>query len=141
MEFPFIIIQHIPFIIDIEITDEDLASELEGSDLILKVGNEYHDVSITDGKGSISYTPSGRTALTFSCDSFHFDKELTPVPLWMSILPPLIAILFALAFREVFSALFAGLLVGHHHTCISMQGATYSWPFSRGIFHCRHLPA
>ena len=110
--FPFIIIQHIPFSIDVNITNVELANELEGSELILKIGNEPCNVSINNGKGSISFTATGNTALSFSCDSFHFDKELTPVPLWMSILPPLIAILFALAFREVFSALFAGLLVG-----------------------------
>lgn len=112
IEFPFIIIQHIPFTIDIALTDPELAELLEGQDLLIRVGGEDQFVKISEGKGSISFTASHKSTIHFSCDSFEFDREVTPVPLWMSILPPLIAILFALAFREVFSALFAGLLVG-----------------------------
>jgi len=112
IEFPFIIIQHIPFTIDIVLTDLELAEELDGQNLIIRVEGEDQLVKISEGKGNISFTASHKTNIHFSCDSFEFDKEITPVPLWMSILPPLIAILFALAFREVFSALFAGLLVG-----------------------------
>ncbi len=37
---------------------------------------------------------------------------LTNIPLWMSIIPPLIAIAFALIFQEVFVAIFSGILVG-----------------------------
>jgi len=112
IELPFIIIQHISFSIEIEITKPELAAVMEGNDLKLKVGNEYEDVRILNGKGTIKYTVNKKTELSFSCDAFHLAKDVTPVPLWMSILPPLIAILFALIFREVYSALFAGLLVG-----------------------------
>ncbi len=41
-----------------------------------------------------------------------FEKTVNPIPLWLSILPPLIAILMALLTKEVFSSLFVGLLVG-----------------------------
>lgn len=37
---------------------------------------------------------------------------VNPIPLWFGIIPPLIAILFALIFKEVFSALMLGLLSG-----------------------------
>ena len=39
-------------------------------------------------------------------------KVVNPIPLWLSILPPLIAILMALITKEVFSSLFIGLLIG-----------------------------
>lgn len=39
-------------------------------------------------------------------------RNVTPIPLWLSILPPLIAILMALLTKEVFSSLFVGLLIG-----------------------------
>ncbi|MCU4157220.1 hypothetical protein J1N10_14680 [Carboxylicivirga sp. A043] len=43
----------------------------------------------------------------------HVEKRgVTPIPLWLSILPPLIAILMALITKEVFSSLFIGLLIG-----------------------------
>ena len=35
-----------------------------------------------------------------------------PMPLWMSILPPMIAIVMALLLKEVISALFLGILSG-----------------------------
>ncbi|GAF01406.1 Na+/H+ antiporter NhaC family protein [Saccharicrinis fermentans] len=41
-----------------------------------------------------------------------YEKELSPIPLWFSIWPPLIAIFMALLTKEVFSSLFVGLLVG-----------------------------
>ena len=38
--------------------------------------------------------------------------RLREVPLWLSVVPPLIAILLALLFKEVVSSLFAGILAG-----------------------------
>ena len=35
-----------------------------------------------------------------------------PMPLWMSILPPLVAIVMALLIKEVISSLFVGILTG-----------------------------
>jgi Na+/H+ antiporter NhaC len=91
-------------------------------------------VIIQDGRGQISFTAAGSSELVFSCNAFHFSRELTPVPLWMSILPPLIAILFALVFREVFSALFAGLLVGttilHFYAGSNIFAAVFQGIFS-----------
>ncbi len=39
-------------------------------------------------------------------------EDITPIPIWFSIFPPLIAILMALLTKEVFSSLFVGLLFG-----------------------------
>lgn len=39
-------------------------------------------------------------------------KPVNPIPLWLSILPPLIAILMAFLTKEVYSSLFTGTLVG-----------------------------
>ena len=39
-------------------------------------------------------------------------EEVNPIPLWLSILPPLIAIAMALIFREVLSALLVGIFSG-----------------------------
>lgn len=53
--------------------------------------------------------------------------SVSPVPLWTSALPPLFAILFALLFREVLTALFLGIFTG---TAI-MGFYAKGWP---GIF-------
>lgn len=39
-------------------------------------------------------------------------EKINPIPLWLSALPPLIAIIMALVTKEVFSSLFIGLLFG-----------------------------
>ena len=40
------------------------------------------------------------------------EKAINPIPLWMSVLPPLVAIMLALVFREVITSLFIGILSG-----------------------------
>jgi len=134
VEFPFIIIQHIPFDIEIKVLNEDVARSLEGKELSIKVGDETQDIRILDGKGIITYVAPKKSSLAFSCGSFRFEKDFTPVPLWMSVLPPLIAILFALVFKEVYSALLAGLLVGttilHFYAGSSLIIAVFQGIFS-----------
>ncbi len=60
VEFPFIIIQHIPFTIDIEITDPDAAAALEGNTLRMKIGPEYNDIRIQDGIGTDQLYRTGK---------------------------------------------------------------------------------
>ena len=43
---------------------------------------------------------------------YVFGPAATPMPLWMSILPPLVAIVMALLIKEVISSLFVGILTG-----------------------------
>lgn len=105
---PFIVVQHIPFNIDLEIAGLPPGDTV----LMIRVGDEAKEVQLKDGKGSISHTLHKKSKLTIQYEADSVQKPVSPIPLWMSILPPLIAILFALLFREVFSALFAGLLVG-----------------------------
>ncbi len=133
IEFPFIIIQHIPFDIEIEITDIETAKALEGKEISIHIGEEYKEVMILNGKGEINYVLGRKTEMNFSCDAFQYGKEVNPVPLWMSILPPLIAILFALIFKEVFSALFAGLLIGTTILHFFAGSSIFIAPF-QGIF-------
>jgi len=134
VEFPFIIIQHIPFTIDFKVVDPIQAAAIEGHELSVRINGKTEKVVINDGLGKISFSASQKQGLVIRADGFSFRKDLTPVPLWMSILPPLIAILFALAFREVFSALFAGLLVGttilHFYAGSNIFAAIFQGVFS-----------
>ena len=43
---------------------------------------------------------------------YVFGPASAPMPLWMSILPPLVAIVMALVIKEVISSLFVGILTG-----------------------------
>src|SRR5690606_8631113 len=43
---------------------------------------------------------------------FTYVRDVTPMPLWMSIIPPLIVILLALVFKEEVSSLVIGIVSG-----------------------------
>jgi len=47
-----------------------------------------------------------------SSNPVTFEQQVPAIPLWLSIIPPLLAILMALVFREVITALFTGIFVG-----------------------------
>jgi Na+/H+ antiporter NhaC len=51
-------------------------------------------------------------SITVEIGDETFDKPINPIPLWLSVIPPLIAILLALVFREVITSLFIGILSG-----------------------------
>ncbi|MCU4175723.1 Na+/H+ antiporter NhaC family protein [Carboxylicivirga sp. N1Y90] len=60
-------------------------------------------------------------------------KKINPIPLWLSILPPLIAIIMALLTKEVFSSLFVGLLFGS--ACLfKYAGANFFIAIAKGGF-------
>ena len=79
-------------------------------------------VTLVTAKGQRTFTlapglhllrAGGRTALYHVADaSVPAGGRLRRIPLWLSILPPLIAIGLALLFKEVLISLFAGIWVG-----------------------------
>lgn len=52
------------------------------------------------------------TKLKIEYKNHTFSKDITPIPLYLSIIPPLIAIAVALIIKEVFTALFLGIFSG-----------------------------
>ena len=104
-----VVVQHIPaeFRVILPVTVEEMPDSV-----ILQVNGTSRKVDVQEGVAVFSHTFDRAGDLTVRLADQVFQKRFTPVPLWMSILPPLIAILMALAFREVYSALFTGLLVG-----------------------------
>jgi len=65
-----------------------------------------------EGKASFSYKFRDPETPTVKIDELFAVKDVRPIPLWLSILPPLFAIAMAMIFREVISALFVGLFTG-----------------------------
>ncbi len=62
-----------------------------------------------------------------------YKNRMNPIPLWFSVLPPLIAILMALLTKEVFSSLFMGLFVGA--TIIwKYKGFSFFMSLFKGLF-------
>jgi len=55
---------------------------------------------------------SGQSLEIYNGTDLVFQKTIKTIPLWLSILPPLLAILLALVFKEVIASLFVGIFVG-----------------------------
>jgi Na+/H+ antiporter NhaC len=90
----------------------ELFGQLEGQTILADFNGEAYELIFEKNLAVISYNFPEDEQLTLSIADFYWEKHITPIPLWMSILPPLIAILIALLLKEVYVALFLGVLSG-----------------------------
>lgn len=104
-----VVVQHIPA--EIELLIPKLYINSDGK-VNIQINDSVATVSPVHGKFIFARVFHHKEELTISIGTVKQTKKVTPIPLWMSIIPPLIAIIFALGFREVYSALFTGLFVG-----------------------------
>jgi len=91
--------------------------------LALRINGQVQELSFTEGEARFSLPQQAELvqvsanlgthtlARLYSLDAAEA-SGLRQLPMWLSILPPLIAIVLALIFREVLLALFAGIWVG-----------------------------
>jgi Na+/H+ antiporter NhaC len=110
--FPEIIVEGVEQNIVIELTDREIAKQLEGQIFTVFINKQKTEGELFHGKIEIPYNFPEKENLSVSVGTYTQTKETNPIPLWFSILPPLIAIFFALMFREVYSALTAGIWIG-----------------------------
>lgn len=103
--------EDIPVTFLFEVTDPGIKS-LVNEEIAVTINGEISYLNFKNGEARISRVMQGEQRLSVSVDDFGFEDDFTPIPLWMSVLPPLIAILMALFIKEVYSALFTGILVG-----------------------------
>lgn len=80
--------------------------------LVVEVNNQARLVPMTKGVGKLEVTLNQKQTIALFIGNKYFEKTYNPVPLGWSIWPPLIAILMALIFREVYTALLAGIFMG-----------------------------
>ncbi|MCT4615692.1 MAG: Na+/H+ antiporter NhaC family protein [Marinifilaceae bacterium] len=86
-----------------------------------------------DGKYTFDYTADKRQNLSVTIGTQTSKIEINPIPLYLSILPPLIAIFMALFFKEVFSSLFMGLFSGSFIIYLFNQDSIFD-AFFKSIF-------
>jgi len=128
-----IIVRNVETEININIPNAELAKEFNDKEITVYLNDSLLQLKIINGKASFKHTFTKKEELNIKIGNFDFTKEVDPIPLWLSILPPLIAIFMALVFREVFSALFIGLLVGT--TIIYFyQGEVFFIALFQGLF-------
>ncbi len=75
-------------------------------------GVKYTHSSKEGNKMTFNYIPGEERQLVVQINTETISKEIHPIPLWLSVLPPLIAIVLALVLKEVISSLFLGILSG-----------------------------
>jgi Na+/H+ antiporter NhaC len=91
--------------------------------LPVRINGEMQEVSFTEGEARFSLPEAVKLVqVSANIDThtiarlYKLDPEedggIKSVPMWLSILPPLLAIILALIFREVLIALFAGIWIG-----------------------------
>ncbi len=86
--------------------------------LVGSVNGQRAVFEFTDGEASLVHDFGISEALKLKFThpehdgEFTFETQVPSIPLWLSIIPPLLAIVMALVFREVITALFTGIFVG-----------------------------
>jgi len=135
VKMPGNLIRHIPAELEIffpgfeKIPEQTVEMNLDGT---------LRAIDLKYGVYAWKTTFTETTTLKISSKDHFFSASVTPVPLWMSILPPLIAILIALVFREVFVALFLGIWTGSFILAF-YQGYSFFSALFFGFFAIIHV--
>jgi Na+/H+ antiporter NhaC len=123
VEVPKVLLTGVGF--DVSVAGVDGPAELQVNGKVVATS-----VATTISATGIEVAQSGKTQLRVTQDGqILLERELATIPGWVSILPPLVAILLAFLLRSVIPALFVGLIVG----AWAINGLTWSGAFS-GFF-------
>ncbi len=111
IELPAIIVSKVNYQIIIK-TDSALSKKVNNKYVCVLVNNKVTTVFFKNNNGTFTHRFNSKEQLTISIDNTTYTQKVSPIPLWFSIIPPLLAILFALWFREVLTSIFIGLFSG-----------------------------
>ncbi|HKK39812.1 MAG TPA: Na+/H+ antiporter NhaC family protein [Cryomorphaceae bacterium] len=76
------------------------------------INGERKTLTFEGAKADFKMSFDRNEPMSIKVGGFTFVKEITPMPLWLSIIPPLLVIFLALAFKEVVSSLIIGIFAG-----------------------------
>ncbi|MFW5805278.1 MAG: Na+/H+ antiporter NhaC family protein [Bacteroidales bacterium] len=112
VDLPSIVVKNTRADIDIVLYKNGKLLHEYNSTFPANINGEMTSLNFTNGSATFSKTFTKQENISVSLCGQDVEHSVNPVPLWLSILPPLIAILFALLFKEVFSALILGIFSG-----------------------------
>jgi Na+/H+ antiporter NhaC len=78
----------------------------------VEVNGQLQTWPVTNGVAIKELVFEKKQQLSIRQSQTLYTKQVNPIPLWLSVLPPLIAIAMALFFKEVYLSLFSGLFAG-----------------------------
>ncbi len=111
IEFPEIIVSNVNYDITLRV-DSGWGKQLNGKEITLLIDHKPQKIKFSNNTAVITHRFQGKEWFSVTMENQSFVKQVTPIPLWFSIIPPLLAILFALWFREVLTSIFIGLFSG-----------------------------
>ncbi len=109
MELPSPLLSHVEQKVTLKVPENSPFAEEQFS---ITVKGKQHPIQVTEGTGTFLFRPEGESTLKIETPAGILEKPISPIPLWFSILPPLLAIFMALLFREVISSLLLGIFLG-----------------------------
>ena len=112
MDFPSFVVSKTDTQFDICLYQDGEIMNDFSSPAVMLINGEPESIRFVNGKASVTRVFRKASSFRMSLGQAAYIHNVKPIPLWMSILPPLIAILFALIFKEVFSALILGIFSG-----------------------------
>ncbi len=131
IHFPDILVSSVnnPISVDFEQINDTIKNKVS-----IRVNNEPQEISWQENTATFLTSFQNKDILEVYIDQDNIYKQpVSAIPLWFSILPPLIAILMALLTKEVFSSLFLGLLVGTT-IIFRYKGFSIFISFFKGLF-------
>lgn len=105
VDWPTHVMQSLAF----EVVLEDLGA-IDSIEVLLN--GQKMQLPVVMGVANLSQTLEKATEIKLEVQGQTYVRSYNPIPLAWSIWPPLLAIFIALLFREVYSALLAGILLG-----------------------------
>ena len=105
VNFPDFVVERIESEIEVQSTNDIKELPVVFNDSTITLHFE-HNVA------KIPFSLETEKELKLSAGNQTFTKTLKPIPLWLSVFPPLLAIVMALLFKEVISSLLIGLFFG-----------------------------
>lgn len=105
VEKPMIVMSGIDNYITIKVEEhiDEMLLSVNGHSQLYKIQN--HEIQIP-------FLVDQETIFLLESSYGIVEVDIDPIPIWFSIIPPLIAILAALLFKEVYTALFLGIFMG-----------------------------
>ena len=94
-----IIVKNIEHNIEVIFKDAEFIQEKEGTEIEILVNGDPKVLKLHKGKASFSQKFQKETDLIIEYQDYTYKTHVDPIPLWFSIIPPLVAILFALIFK------------------------------------------
>lgn len=132
VEYPSIVVTKINTSVKI-IPNASLFQQIKTDSVKLYINNIETKYEFKDAHLAFKHQFNKKEELEVRIGSKAHSETINPIPLWLSILPPLLAIVMALLFKEVFSALFIGLFTGTF-IIYSYKGASIFTAFFQAIF-------